>query len=96
MGCVTRDWPGKEIPQCALNPKLEVGIGQAQALMQIKNTHCHTHARDEPVSVEWFVEEIVNPGIHRVQIVGLSRARGNQDDVSEARCFLGANSSAEL
>ena len=38
----------------------------------------------------------VNAGIHRVQIVGFSRARGNQDDVSEARCFLGANSSAEF
>src|SRR5438132_978153 len=35
--------------------------------MQIKNAHCHTHARDEPVSVEWFAEEIVNPAIHRVE-----------------------------
>ena len=56
------------------NPTLEVGIGEAQALMQIKNAHCHTHARDEPVSVEPFVEGIVNAGIHRVQIVGFSRA----------------------
>ena len=78
------------------NPTLEVGVGEAQALMQIKNAHCHTHARDEPVSVERFVEEIVNAGIHCVQIVGFSRARRNQDDVSEARCFLGTNSSAEL
>jgi len=52
-----------------------VGIGEAQALMQIKNAHCHTHACDEPVAVERFVEEIVNAGIHRVQIVGFSRAR---------------------
>ena len=52
-----------------------VGIGEAQALMQIKNAHCHTHACDEPVAVERFVEEIINAGIHRVQIVGFSRAR---------------------
>ena len=45
---------------------------------------------------EWFAEEIVNAGIHRVQIVGFSRAHGNQDDVSETLSFLGANSSAEL
>ena len=28
--------------------------------MQIKDAHCHTDAREEPVSFEWFAQEIVN------------------------------------
>src|ERR1700720_1657252 len=39
---------------------LKVGVGEAQALMQIKDAHCPTDAREEPVSFEWFAEEIAN------------------------------------
>ena len=42
------------------NPTLQIGIGEAQALMQIKDAHCHADAREEPVSFEWFAQEIVN------------------------------------
>src|SRR2546423_14302852 len=78
------------------DPTLEVGIGESQALMQIKNSHRHTYACNEAASFEWLAEEDVNAGIHRVQIVGFSPARGNQDYVSEAPCLLRPNSSAEV
>src|SRR5216684_3532447 len=75
---------------------LEICVGEAQAFMQLENACCHTHSGNKLIFVEWFADEVIHTRSHCVEVVGFSRAGSEQNNVSEVRTFIKANSSAKF
>ena len=75
---------------------LQIGIGRAQAGVQLQNTFRHAHPRRDGVLFIGLRDEVIRPGGHRLEVVGPPGARGEQRNVSVVGERLGADAAAEV